>query len=111
VIMFSNKIKSLTDDVTSKRLSAYELKGPATSTKASTLVNKYSIQKKEISESYTRHKLQITFLKDHPEVFEFLDRRVDLRSIDIRRTNIVRTPDIFNIESIENNSLDMLLNL
>jgi lipopolysaccharide/colanic/teichoic acid biosynthesis glycosyltransferase len=50
-------------------------------------------------------------LKRYPEVFEFLDKSIDLNSFDDSSSLIIKSDDISNIDFLPDDSLQLLLNL
>ncbi|MHA1916661.1 MAG: sugar transferase [Promethearchaeota archaeon] len=56
-------------------------------------------------------KLKNLSLKRFPEIFEFLDESIDLKSIDNSYSAILKSDDISNIDFLPDDSLQLLLNL
>ena len=111
VLLFVDKIKPKTDEVTAIFLKAYELKGPANSPVVRNQDAKFSFHSQEAVESSVKQKLQFDYLKDYKEVFEFLDKKIALKSFDSRKTFIIKSSDTYNIHVLENNSWQMIINL
>ncbi len=58
-----------------------------------------------------REKLHNTYLEKFPRLFEFLDAHLNLNEIDHLETLVIDTPIPFNVEILDNNSLDLFINL
>ncbi|NIX02285.1 MAG: sugar transferase [Phycisphaerae bacterium] len=56
-------------------------------------------------------KLKEHYLKDWPNLYQFLSQNVDLSEIDNSETIVLNTHTLFNVETIENNSLTLFINL
>ena len=56
-------------------------------------------------------KLREQYLKLNPEVYQFIEKNIDLSQIDVGETLVLNTHTPFNIENIEGNSLDLFVNL
>ena len=56
-------------------------------------------------------KLENQFLKAHPGVFEFIRDHIDLSQIDIYETFVLDTLTPYNVENVNNNSLELFINL
>lgn len=111
VALFAEKVTNKTDEVTSKFLRAYELKGPAISSVVRGNFVKYKFKNEEEHESSLKQKLQFEYLKDYGEVFRFLNRMLDLKSFDTRKTFIIRSVDLYNISVLPLNSHQLIINL
>lgn len=58
-----------------------------------------------------REKLQQHYLKSFPQLFKFVDETLRLDQIDQLETMVVDTHTPFNVEVLDNNSLDLFINL
>lgn len=56
-------------------------------------------------------RLQNVFLKREPELFDFIKRHVPLSKVNDVRYLVLRSADYYNIEVLDENSLDFFLNL
>ncbi len=72
----------------------------------------YLIPDQEFRESrFLRKKLQDRYLRRYPKIFNFLDHVMDLGTIDILNAEVLDSGNPYNIEIIEDDSLEFLLNL
>jgi len=55
--------------------------------------------------------LKEIYLKDFPKLFEFVNSRLDLNAIDLNKSFILRSRDQYNVDVINNNSLQFFMNL
>lgn len=111
VIVFAEKVKNKSDEVTALFLKAYEMKGPAISSVVKGHFEKYSISNADSNESVLKQKLEFDYLKDYSDVFQFLDRKLDLKSFDVRKSLIIRSADPFNISVLPPLSHQLIINL
>ena len=58
-----------------------------------------------------KHKLEEKYLKSNFELYNFINKNIDLEQIDSRCTEVLLTRTLFNIETINNNSLKLFINL
>ncbi len=58
-----------------------------------------------------KEKLQQRYLKKYPGVFEFINEHINLDQIDVMETLVLDTHTPFNVENIDNNTLDLFINL
>ena len=56
-------------------------------------------------------KLEDIYLKDYPQVLEFIDKNINLKAIDIRRVRVLDTHTLYNIQTLDNKSLKLFVNL
>lgn len=74
-------------------------------------VKKIAVSKKKFASSLIRNKLKKTYLKRLPRVFKFIDRVVDLDTVDILRAEVIDTGNPYNVEVLPDKSLDFFINL
>ncbi len=55
-------------------------------------------------------RVQNTYLKDYPDFFHILRTKIDLNAIDVSKTLALDTQTIYNVSTIENQSLDLFIN-
>ncbi|UCH97647.1 MAG: sugar transferase [Candidatus Aminicenantes bacterium] len=72
---------------------------------------KISLSKKKFSASLVREKLEKIYLKRCPGVFKFVDRVVDLDTVDILKAEVNDTGNPYNVEILPDNSLEFFMNL
>lgn len=58
-----------------------------------------------------KQKLKNVYLKKIPNVFEFIDKSIDLSSMDILKSVSLRSADPYNVEVLPDNHLQFFLNL
>lgn len=71
----------------------------------------YNIPNKDYESRFIRYKLEHRYLKRYPAVFNFIDHVLDLKTIDIIDAEVLDSSNPYNIEILEDNSLEFLLNL
>ncbi len=110
-LLFAEKIRSKTDESTTMFLKAYELKEAPVSFVQKNNDRKYGFMGDQEGESVVRHKLQFEYLREYGDVFNFIERKLDLKSFDIRKTLITRSSDAYNINVLQPSSQQLLVNL
>lgn len=58
-----------------------------------------------------RERLKNHFLNKQPDLFEFLDSHIDLSRIDAHTSVVLNTDNLYNVETIEDGSLNLFVNL
>lgn len=58
-----------------------------------------------------RDKLRDIHLKNFPELFAFIDHRVDLSKLSFKYSIVIRTDDAYNVEVLPDNCLQLFVNL
>ena len=111
IYSFAERISNKTDEAIVSFLNSYELKTPEESTFAKLNGGKYQVNSKIDHESNFRQLLQSDYLKDYTKVFTFLDRKIDLMSIDSKKSKILRSVDYYNIKVLPDNSHEFIMNL
>jgi lipopolysaccharide/colanic/teichoic acid biosynthesis glycosyltransferase len=71
----------------------------------------YSIPNSTVNSTLFSTKLKNIFLKKFPDVFEFINRTVDLSSIDELKSTVIRSSDQFNVEILPDDEMHLYLNL
>jgi lipopolysaccharide/colanic/teichoic acid biosynthesis glycosyltransferase/Ca2+/Na+ antiporter len=56
-------------------------------------------------------RLHRQYLKSQPRLFEFINKNIDLNQVDYLESLVLDTHTPYNIENIDNNSLDLFINL
>ncbi len=72
---------------------------------------KYRIKDAEIESLGLRKKLQTVYLKKFPALFKFIDDTVDLDTVDMMTSEIIKSSTLYNVEVFPDNSLDFFMNL
>jgi lipopolysaccharide/colanic/teichoic acid biosynthesis glycosyltransferase len=72
---------------------------------------KIEVSPKRFTASLVREKLKNTYLTRFPRVFPFVDRVVDLDTVDIRNAEVMDTGNPYNVEILPDNSLEFFMNL
>ena len=111
LFLYVRKLPYKTDEVTNIFLKAFELGKPAIAPRKSDYIGKFKFTSSEPRESIVKQKLQFQYFKDFPEVFDFLERELELKSFDARRTIVLRSADNYNIKVLEDSSTELLINL
>lgn len=111
LFLYVRKLPYKTDEVTNIFLKAFELGKPAIAPKKSDYVGKFRFASSAPSESIVKQKLKFQFFKDFPDVFDFLEREIELKSFDAKRTIVLRSADNYNIKVLEDGSTELLVNL
>lgn len=108
--LYFNTRPTHTDEVTTKIFKATTLiELPHSDLKES---NGNSINK-EHSKSYSdfAHKLKTVYLKSFPELFEWLNKRLDLSTVQVENSVVIRSRDVYNVETLTDQSSDIFINL
>lgn len=72
---------------------------------------KIAVSSKKFTASLVREKLKNTYLTRFSRVFPFVDRVVDLDTVDIRNAEVMDTGNPYNVEILPDNSLEFFMNL
>ena len=106
-----HKLPYPTDEVTNVFLKAFELGNPAIAAHKTSYKGKYKFPGTVNLELVEKQKLQLQYFKDFPEVFNFLERELELQSFDARRTLVIRSSDYYNVEVLDKNAIELFINL
>lgn len=109
--LFAERIRNRTDEATTLFLKAYELNENNIEIIKRNGDSKYGFLESNGHESVVRYKLQHEFLKDYPEVFTFIERKLELKSFNVLKSLIIRSSDIFSIKVLPQDSHQLILNL
>ena len=58
-----------------------------------------------------KEKLASTYLKDVPHLLKFIEKNIDTEKIDVTSARVLNTHTFYNIQTLENQSLDLIINL
>lgn len=72
---------------------------------------KYALPASEGTNGFLIEKLGNVYLKKDGELFSFLDSSIDLHSFSLTKTVIIRSSDIYNLEVLPENHLQVFFNL
>lgn len=111
LFLYVRKMPYPTDEVTNIFLKAFELGNPAISPHKDHYKGKYRLVSSEPQESVIKQKLQFQYFKDFPKVFEFLEREIELKSFDARKSLVIRSADVYNIQVLDHSSMELIINL
>jgi lipopolysaccharide/colanic/teichoic acid biosynthesis glycosyltransferase len=110
MFIYIDKLPEKTDEIRSDFLHAYELKIPKLETQAQKEDYRYHFNgRKENSE--LRTKLELIYFKEFPDIFDFIQRKVDLSSFHTDRTVVIRSRDPYNITVHPENEVELFINL
>jgi len=70
----------------------------------------YALGKEGFRSKYLRDKLKKVYLKNNPDVFDFLDRAVKLSSFDVIRSEVLETSNPYNVEILPDKSEEFIMN-
>lgn len=79
--------------------------------KEKTESREYQIPNKDYQSRFIREKLKNRYLKRYPRLFKFIDHVIDLSTIDILDAEVLDSGNPYNVQVLEDNSLEFLLNL
>lgn len=111
LFLYGRKLPYSTDEVTNIFLKTFELGRPAIMPSRDIYKGKYRIIGNEPYESVIKQNLKNQYLKDFPKVFEFLDKEIELKSFDAKKSLVLRSSDIYNIEVLTQSSMELIINL
>ncbi len=111
IYKFSERITNKTDEAAATFLKSYEMKSTTESSFANLGENKYRVNGEVAHESNLRQVLQFEYLSDYENIFNFLDRKVELKAIDANKSTVLRTLDSYNISVLTGNSHEFIMNL
>ncbi len=72
---------------------------------------KYSFSNKRKDSWQFPKKLSTVYLKNSPSIFEFIGRAVNLKKIDIVKSEVIDTGNPYNVEVLPDNSLEFFMNM
>lgn len=110
-ILFAEKIKNRSDEVTAIFLKAFEMKGPAIPSFVRGQFTKYAFKNADTGESRLKQSLKFDYLKDYQKVFDFLDRKIELKLFSVYKSLIFRSADTYNISVLPDESHQLIINL
>ena len=112
LFLYIDKLPQKTDDVTTDFLHAFEIKDPAVPEKERKIINsKYKLCGDVKNESQLKQKLELIYFKEHPEVFSFIERKLDLSTFEIDKTTVLKSRDPYNITVFPQNYLELFINI
>ena len=111
LFLYVHRLPYRTDEVTNVFLKAFELTKPSVEIYKNKPGQRYRFIGQSPSESVLKQKMQIHYFKDFPDVFEFLEREIELQSFDASKTLVIRSADFYNVKVLTDNSLELFVNL
>lgn len=72
---------------------------------------KYVSSDENFSDTSLKEQLINVYLKKFPGIYEFLDETLDINTFDFRKSAMMRSSDLYNIEILPENYLEFFLNL
>lgn len=100
------------DEVKTKLMKATELgEGETERIKLPKNGGKYSLKSPRVENQTFREKLENVYLKKFTSLFTSLQRNLDIDSIDVNRAVVLRSSDIYNVEVLPDNTLQLYMNL
>lgn len=109
--LFLDHVPQKTDDIKHDFLHAYELKIPAIKSKSDTQETLYKFPDEIHDDDELRKKLEFIYFKEFPEIFDLLERKLDLNTFNTEKTTVLKSRDPYNILILAENSLELLINL
>lgn len=70
----------------------------------------YALKKEDFKSKFLRDKLKKVYLKDQPDVFDFLDNALKLSSFDVIRSEVIETSNPYNVEILPDRSEEFIMN-
>jgi len=112
LFLYIDKLPQKTDDVTTDFLHAFEIKNSAVPHKEKNISNsKYKLCSNGKKESQLQQKLEFIYFKEHPEVFSFIERKLELSTFETDKTTVLKSRDPYNITVFPQNYLELFINL
>ncbi len=109
--LYLDKVPQKTDEIKSEFLKAYEINVPYVNGKGEFSDIRYRFEKKTVTDSELKTKLEYIYFKGFPEVFDFLERKLDLSSFNMDHTLVLRSADVYNVEVLPEEQLELFVNL
>lgn len=111
LFLYVRKLPYPTDEVANIFLKTFEIGNPAISSYKKSYLGKYRLINSQPYESVLKQKFQFQYFKDFPEVFDFLEREIELKAFDANKTLVIRSADKYNIDVLDNSSMELIVNL
>jgi lipopolysaccharide/colanic/teichoic acid biosynthesis glycosyltransferase len=111
MFIYSDKIPYKTDEVYGAFLHAFEIKESDAFPDTLTAEPKAKLNDHKPKDPLLLDKLKFYYLKEYPQLFQFIERRVDLGSVNFDNMLIIRSADPYNIQVLPNDSLELFVNL
>ncbi len=111
LIVFAKKIRNKTDEASTSFLRHYELKESSGSILSNKSEIKYSISDTIGRESNVKQKFQFEYLREYKNIFNFLERKLNLKSFDINYTHVFRSEDFNSVRVLPYESMQLIMNL
>lgn len=105
-LFFSKKMNGKAEQAVDRFLRDFETNGED----VHGVKHKYKVNEDQYFPEYSTE-LEYDFLKDYPEVFQLINRTLDLSSFSELTSRIRRTSDVYNFEIFKNSSMQLIINL
>jgi len=93
-------------------LHAFEIKTPKNSNgEKAAFYTKYKLSNRTIPESQLREKLENIYFKHLPELYSFLERKLDLDTFEPDNAFVVKSRDPYNVNVFPKDHLELFINL
>lgn len=109
--LYLDKVPQKTDDIKSDFLKAYELQIPETKEKKEIPDTRYRFVNKLSGSTELKTRLEYVYFKQFPEIFDFLERKLDLSTFDTNRTYVLRSRDLYNVQVLPEEEIELFINL
>ncbi|MBZ0183557.1 MAG: sugar transferase [Melioribacteraceae bacterium] len=108
---FFIKIPKRTDDTRLKFIKATELSDELFDERNIKSNGKYVLSNYKTPGMSIKNKLKEVYLKRFENLFDKIDDKIDLDTIDINRSVVIRSSDPYNVETLPDDYLDIFINL
>jgi lipopolysaccharide/colanic/teichoic acid biosynthesis glycosyltransferase len=72
---------------------------------------KYRIEEYSDDKNVLSDKLKNVYLQRFPQIFEFINRSVDLTAVNYVKSVVLRSADVYNVETLPDNYINLFMNL
>lgn len=110
-VIYLDKIPRKTDDIRLHFLQIYEMKVPERKALQEAKGGKYKLENGNGSAADLQNKLEFMYFKKFPDIFDFLDRTIDLSSFSANNTVVIKSADPYNLQVLPLQSTQLFVNL
>jgi lipopolysaccharide/colanic/teichoic acid biosynthesis glycosyltransferase len=111
VFQFLDKVPRRIDYIKSDFIYAYEPNIPESKRTPALTQTYYKFPGSYGTNSSLGKKLRLVFLKEHPQVYTFLNRSLDIDTFDPDKSHVIRTGDLYNIKVMPDEQIELFINL
>ena len=111
IILFARKIKNKSDESTVVFLRAYEMNDSANRSNGRNGNGRYAYSNNETETLTNQQEFEFEYLKEYVNVFSILHNILDLKSLDSRKSLILKSDQPEDITAQRPNSLQLVVNL